>query len=50
MHQAIIWTNDGRVYWRIYACVKLKLDVLSYWGLNKIIVILDDTFKAISLI
>ena len=41
--QAIIWTTDGLVYWRIY--VSLTVAALTHWGRNKMAAIFQTTFS-----
>ena len=41
--QAIIWTTDGRLYWRIYAL--LTFVALTHWGREKIAAIFQTTFS-----
>ena len=41
--QAIIWTNDGLVYWRIYSW--LGLDVLTHWGRDEMAANFQTSFS-----
>ena len=42
----VIWTNDGQVYWYMYA--SLNLSKLTQWESNKIsAILLDNIFKCI---
>ena len=42
-HQVIIWTNDGVVYWCLYASV--NVNELTHWGRDKMAAIFQTMFS-----